>query len=126
MQPEQLKYTKEHEWVGLEGNRAVVGITAYAQKVLGDLTYVELPAKGKQVRQHQELAVVESVKAASDVYAPVSGTVVEVNAQLASTPELINQDPYGQGWICRLDHLVTAELDGLMTFDQYRQHNSEK
>ena len=122
MQPEQLKYTKDHEWVGIENGQAVIGISNYAQKALGDITYVELPKLGKQVRQHEELAVVESVKAASDVYAPVSGTVAAVNDRLNATPELINQEPCGEGWICRLDPVAEAELAGLMSFDQYQEY----
>jgi glycine cleavage system H protein len=126
MQPQKLKFTKDHEWVGVEGDQVVVGITNYAQKTLGDLTFVELPKVGRRVAQHDALAVVESVKAASDVYAPLSGTVVKANEQLAQSPELINQDPCGAGWICRLDHIAQAELDGLLTFDQYEQYLAEK
>jgi glycine cleavage system H protein len=125
MQPQKLKFTKDHEWVGIENGLAVIGISDYAQKALGDITYIELPKLGRQVRQHEELAVVESVKAASDVFAPVSGKVAAVNVQLNATPELINQDPYGTGWICRLDAISPAEFDALMNFDQYRTFAAE-
>ncbi|HYU40452.1 MAG TPA: glycine cleavage system protein GcvH, partial [Acidimicrobiia bacterium] len=97
--PEGLRYTKEHEWVALEGNRARVGITDYAQDALGDIVYVELPEVGRTVRAMEACAEVESTKSVSDIYTPVSGTVVEVNTTLADAPERINQSPYGDGWI---------------------------
>ena len=122
MQPDVLRYTKDHEWVGVDGGAAVVGITDYAQKALGDLTFVELPAIGKKVGRHDGLAVVESVKAASDIFAPVGGTVAVVNGNLSSKPEIINKDPYGEGWICRLEPFAKADMDGLMTFGQYQEY----
>lgn len=112
---EGLRYTREHEWVRDEGDGTVtVGITDHAQELLGDLVFVELPQVGGQVQAGGEGAVVESVKAASDVYSPVTGEVVEVNQPLADTPELINQDPYGRGWIFRLRLGSPGELDGLL------------
>lgn len=102
MTPSDRRYTATHEWVKLENDSALVGITDHAQELLGDITFVELPKVGKVVTQQEAVAVVESVKAASDVYAPLAGTIAEVNAALASSPELVNQDPYGQGWLFRL------------------------
>ena len=119
--PEDLRYTKEHEWVRVTGNTAVVGITDHAQHALGDVTYVELPRVGKTVKQFTELAVVESAKAASDVYAPLSGTVTEVNGALDTRPEQLNAGPYGEGWLCKLKDINSAELDNLLTPAQYRE-----
>src|SRR4051794_10238856 len=100
--PEDLRYSREHEWVRLEGDEAVIGITHFAQEQLGDVVYVELPAAGAGLRQHASLGVVESVKAASDVYAPISGEVIERNAKTIESPELVNKDPYGEGWLVRV------------------------
>ncbi len=116
-----LYYTKEHEWVRVEGQTATVGLTDYAQSQLGDVTFVELPAVGRQVAQMGEFCVVESVKAASDVYAPLSGEVAEVNAALEETPGLINQDCYGAGWLAKLTGIDLAELDNLLDADAYRR-----
>ncbi len=109
-----LKYSKEHEWVRVEGDVAVVGISDYAQAQLGDVVFVELPEIGKQVAKDGEAAVVESVKAASEVYAPVSGEVVEVNETLGDDPELVNGSPTGDGWFFKLRLDDPSELDGLM------------
>ncbi len=117
--PEGLHYTKEHEWVRLEGDSAVVGLTDFAQDQLGDITYVELPEPGARVEQMGEMCVVESVKAAADVYAPLAGTVAEVNAALEDAPELINQDCYGGGWLVKLEGFDRAELDNLMDAAAY-------
>jgi glycine cleavage system H protein len=113
-------YTKEHEWVSVEGDQATVGITDFAQGQLGDIVFVELPEAGKTVEQGGDAAVVESVKAASDVYAPVSGEVTEPNQALVDDPSLGNTDPEGQGWFFRLRLSDTAELDGLMDADAYK------
>lgn len=113
------KYTKDHEWVRVEGATATVGISDYAQHTLGDITFVDLPKVGKAVKQGDSLCVVESVKAASDVYAPVGGAVASVNAALSGAPETINQSAEGDGWICTLSGVNAAELDGLMTAEQY-------
>ena len=121
MYPEHLRYTREHEWALQEGNRVRVGITHFAQQELGDVVYVELPAPGTAVQQGQRFAVVESVKAVSDIYAPVSGTVVEVNGRLSTEPELLNRDPYGEGWICLLELSNPAELETLLSAAEYRQ-----
>jgi glycine cleavage system H protein len=120
MNPEKLKYTKDHEWIGEEDGVYVVGITDYAAHQLGDVTYIELPKAGREVAQHDEVAVVESVKAAGDVYAPVSGTVTEANDELEAQPELVNQDPFGTGWFFKLDGIDTAELAALMDYAAYK------
>ena len=109
-----LKYSKDHEWVRMEGDIATVGISDYAQEQLGDVVYVELPEAGRTVAQNEEAAVVESVKAASEVYAPVSGEVVEVNQALEDDPALVNGDPTGEGWFLKLRLSAPDELDGLM------------
>lgn len=125
MIPEGLHYTKDHEWVRVEGAELVIGITHHAQEALGDLTFVELPKPGKALKAHDPLSVVESHKAASDVYAPVAGTVAAVNDALASEPERINRDPYGEGWICRLKDWDPATLKALLTAAQYGQFLAE-
>lgn len=109
-----LKYSKEHEWVRIEGDVAVIGISDYAQAQLGDVVFVELPEVGKQVVKNGEAAVVESVKAASEVYAPVSGEVVEVNDTLSDEPEMVNSAPTGDGWFIKIRISDPSELDGLM------------
>ena len=119
--PADLKYTKEHEWARVEGNRARVGITAYAQEQLGDVVFVELPKVGAKVSQMRPFGVVESVKAVSDLYAPLSGEVVEVNADLVKKPELVNQDPYGKGWMLVIQVSSPQELKALLTAQQYAE-----
>jgi len=118
--PETLKYTKEHEWAAIDGRRVRVGITDYAQRELGDVVYVELPKVGATVERDGRMAVVESVKAVSDVYAPVSGTVVEVNEALQDSPELINKDPYGEGWLCVIEASNPDEFALLLSAADYR------
>ncbi|TCL37153.1 glycine cleavage system H protein [Anaerospora hongkongensis] len=118
--PNELKYTKDHEWVRLEGSRAVVGITAFAQSELGDIVFIEVPPVGKKISIHSNLSVVESVKAVSDIYAPLTGTVVAINEQLADQPELVNQDPYGEGWIAVLELENSEELTQLLDVEQYQ------
>ena len=118
--PSGLKYAKTHEWVEEQNDGTVrVGITDHAQELLGDMVYVELPEVGAEVHAGQECAVVESVKAASDVYSPVDGEVVAVNERLADSPELVNQDPYGEGWIMQVKLAEDAELGELMGADEY-------
>ena len=117
----ELKYTSEHEWVRLEGDIAVVGITDYAQGRLGDVVYVELPAVGKAVTKGGEAAVVESVKAASEVYAPVTGSVVAINDALTGNPGLVNQSPTGEGWFVKIKLANKSELDGLMDEGAYKK-----
>jgi glycine cleavage system H protein len=119
--PGDLKYSKEHEWVRLEGNVAVVGITDHAQHQLGDIVFVELPKVGSDAKFMKPVGVVESVKAASDIYSPVTGKIVAVNADLAKTPETINTDCYGNGWMVKIELSGVAELDGLMSGPAYDQ-----
>jgi glycine cleavage system H protein len=116
------KYTKDHEYIRVEGDVGVVGITHYAQQQLGDVVFVELPAKGKKVAKGGEAAVVESVKAASEIYAPVSGEVVEVNAALEGAPATVNEDSTGKGWFLKLKLADAKELDGLMSEAEYQAY----
>lgn len=120
--PSDLHYTREHEWLKIEGEIATVGITDYAQELLTNIVFVELPEIGKQVLQKKTMAVVESVKSVSDVYAPVSGEVVEINKQLENNPELVNQDAFGQGWLVKIKIKDTGELSSLMTSVQYEEY----
>ena len=117
-----LKYSKDHEWVRVEGDVGTVGISDYAQEQLGDVVYVELPEVGRAVAQNEEAAVVESVKAASEVYAPVSGEIVEVNQALEDDPALVNGDPTGEGWFLKLRLSAPGELDGLMDDAAYAEY----
>ena len=119
--PQGLKYSKEHEWVKVEDGLAVVGITDYAQNQLGDITFVELPEVGQELIEMAEMCVVESVKAAADVYSPLASTVVEVNETLEDEPQLINQDCYGQGWLVKLKDFDENGLDKLMSPAQYQE-----
>ena len=125
MVPEGLLYSKEHEWVKVEGEVATVGITDFAQEQLGDVVFVELPSKGEQVRQFASLGVVESVKAASDVYSPVSGEVIERNVEVLEKPELVNQSPYAKGWLLKVKLADRGELPGLLSPEDYRAHIGE-
>jgi len=118
----ETRYTKDHEWIRLDGDTAVVGITEHAQSQLGDVVYVELPAVGKKVAAGEEAAVVESVKAASEVYAPAGGEVVAVNDALADTPATVNEDAEGKGWFLKLRLGDPAELEKLMTAQQYKDY----
>ena len=123
--PQDLRYSKEHEWVRLEGDTATIGITDFAQEQLGDVVFVELPEKGATVRQFSSLGVVESVKAASDVYCPLSGEVLERNRKVIEKPELVNTAPYGDGWMLRVKLADKAELSKLLSADEYRSHIGE-
>ena len=120
--PKNLKYVKSHEWVRVEGDTAVVGITDHAQHELTDIVYVELPDIGERVEAGKECAVVESVKAASDIYAPVTGDVVAVNEELSSASELLNDDPYGKGWMFKVKMSDARELNELLGPDDYSHH----
>jgi glycine cleavage system H protein len=123
--PELLKYTATHEWVRLEENNiACVGITQHAQELLGDIVFAELPSIKKILKQSEETCVLESVKAAADVYTPLSGTVTEINDALSDSPELINSDPYGQGWLFRIQFSDASELENLLSFESYQQNIS--
>jgi len=119
MTPDDRKYAETHEWVKVDGDTAVVGITDYAQQQLGDVTFVELPDPGKRMEQGGECAVIESVKAASDVYAPVSGEIAGANATLEEKPESLNEDPYEGGWIFKLKDFDAGQLEGLMDAAAY-------
>ncbi len=119
---DKLLYTKEHEWVLIEGSEGKIGITYYAQSHLGDITYIELPEVGKEVKQSEALASVESVKAASDLYAPMSGKVIRVNDSLTSSPENVNKVPYGDGWIAVLEIKDESEKNNLMDKQKYQEY----
>lgn len=119
--PEGLKYTKTHEWVLIRGKIAVVGITDFAQRELTDVVYVELPELGKEVRAGADCAVVESVKAAVDIYSPLSGTITRVNEKLNEEPELLNTAPYGEGWVFEMEPSDLSELDALMDAGRYQK-----
>ncbi len=124
--PGGLKYSREHEWVKVEGNVALIGITDFAQAELGDVVYVELPETGMEVEANNTFGVVESVKAVSDLYAPVSGAITEVNGTLEDEPELVNSDPYGDGWMIRVEMQDEAELSDLLEADSYRAFIEEE
>ena len=122
MEPRDRQYTKEHEWVKLDGELATVGITNYAQEQLGDIVYVELPQPGDALSQFEAFGIIESVKAASDLYAPISGEVVAVNEELVDRPELVNEDPYGNGWMLKVDPKDEGQMAALMTAEEYEAH----
>ncbi len=117
-----MRYTKEHEWVNMEGSTATVGISQHAQEALGDITFVELPVVGKVLKAGDAIGVVESVKAASDIYSPISGMVSEVNSRLDSAPELINQSPEADGWICKLVNITATDAAQLMDEASYKAY----
>ncbi|MCJ7492190.1 MAG: glycine cleavage system protein GcvH [Dehalococcoidia bacterium] len=117
--PKDRRYTKEHEWARLGDGEAMVGITDFAQEQLGDLVYFDLPEPGAQVRQHAKLGEVESVKAVSEIYAPLSGEVIEVNQKAMDSPELVNQDPYGEGWLLKVRPADASEMDSLLSAEDY-------
>ena len=125
MVPNELRYTKDHEWVRVEGDEATVGITDFAAGQLGDIVFVELPEAGRTLEQFATFGVVESVKAVSDLFAPVSGEVVAGNDALAGSPELVNSDPYGEGWMVRLRVANAGELDGLLDAPAYEALTAE-
>jgi len=119
--PNDLHYTIEHEWIRLKNNRATIGITDFAQGQLGDVVFVELPAEGTELTKENTFGVVESVKTVSDIYVPMTGKVVAVNKDLESQPELVNSDPYGQGWMIEIDFPNSSSEQGLLSADQYRE-----
>jgi glycine cleavage system H protein len=122
MYPEDLHYTKQHEWVRVSGDVGVVGITDYAQKELGDIVYVDLPRAGTKVEEAKVMGSVESVKAVSDLYSPVSGEVIELNDALASAPEKLNESPYGDGWLVKIRLSVPDEIKGLLSAADYEKY----
>jgi glycine cleavage system H protein len=117
--PTTLHYTKDHEWLRLEGDVAYIGITDHAQRELGDIVYVDIDTLDKDIAQHDVFGTVEAVKTVSDLFSPISGTVLEVNAKLADAPETVNSDPYGDGWLVKMSVADAAEIDGLMTAEAY-------
>ena len=125
MVPSDLRYTKDHEWVRVEGDTATIGVTDFAANQLGDVVFVDLPAVGKAVEQFATFGVVESVKAVSDLYAPLSGEVVEVNGDLGAKPELVNSDPFGDGWMIRVKVGDTAQVDELLDAAGYEKLTAE-
>lgn len=118
--PAELKYTKDHEWLSISGNEAVIGITDFAQRELGDIVYVDIETIGQEVASEERFGTIEAVKTVSDLYMPIKGTVLETNAELVNSPELVNADPYGKGWIIKISITDTAELDGLLNAEDYQ------
>src|SRR5215217_8282036 len=118
--PSELKYTKDHEWFKIEGNEALIGITDFAQRELGDIVYIDINTIGDEVNKDEVFGTVEAVKTVSDLFMPVTATVLEVNAALNDNPELVNSDPYGQGWMVKVSISNAAELDGLLDADAYK------
>ena len=119
--PAELKYTKDHEWIKVEGNKAIVGITDFAQGELGDIVYVDISSVGREIAQHEVFGTVEAVKTVSDLFMPLAGKVLEFNKALESAPEKVNSDPYGEGWMVKLEIKNEAEVAGLLTSTQYKE-----
>jgi len=119
--PQSLKYTKEHEWVREDGDTVTVGITDHAQGELGDIIFVEFPEIGQKIERDEPCGTIEAVKTVADLFAPISGTVIEINETLDNNPESVNQDPYGDGWMVKVSVLEAGELDNLMSADQYQE-----
>lgn len=124
--PDDLQYTSDHEWIRHEDDLIVIGITDYAQDALGEIVYIELPGEGDEITRGDPFGAVESTKAVSDVYAPVSGDVVEVNELLLDAPETINEDPYGEGWMIKVRPYDPGELNDLMDFEEYTEHTEKE
>ena len=120
--PNDIKYTKEHEWVSLDGETATIGITDYAQSQLGDIVFVEFPDINSEINQNETFGVIEAVKTVADLFAPVSGEIIEVNSSLEDSPNFINSDPYGSGWIIKIKINDSNEYNGLMSSDLYEEH----
>lgn len=119
--PNDLKYTKDHEWIRVEGEFAFIGVTDFAQKELGDIVYVEIDTIGETLSQEETFGTIEAVKTVSDIFMPVGGEILEVNPKLESNPEVVNQDPYGKGWMIKIKLINPAEVKDLMTADEYKQ-----
>jgi len=119
--PEELKYTKDHEWIRVEGNEAYVGITDYAQKELGDIVYVEVETEGETVDQNEVFGTIEAVKTVSDLFIPITGEVLELNEEIEDAPELVNEDPYGQGWIIKISIEDESQLEELLSAEDYKK-----
>lgn len=124
--PKELYYTKDHEWARVEGNIATVGITDYAQKLLGDIVFLEIYEVGTEVKKGEKIGTIESVKAASDIFSPVSGRIIEVNMELPSTPDLVNKDPYGSAWMARIEMSNPSELNELLNSESYAKMIEEE
>ncbi len=124
--PEDLKYTKEHEWIKEEGGVVIIGVTDYAQDSLGDVVYVELPEEGSNVTKDEPFGVVESVKAVSDLYSPISGVITEVNDAIVDSPEAINEEPYGEAWMIKVELSNPEEMDELLSADEYQAYIEEE
>ena len=120
--PQDLKYSKEHEWIKVEGNTVTIGITDYAQDSLGDVVYVELPNEGAAMVQGETFGVIESVKAVSDLYSPVSGNIIEVNDSIIDNPDVVNEEPYGDAWMLKVELTSADELNELLSSDDYQQY----
>jgi glycine cleavage system H protein len=119
--PAELKYTKDHEWIKVEGNEATIGITEFAQGELGDIVYVDIASLGKEVAKDEVFGTVEAVKTVSDLFMPVTGTVTEINPALNNQPDLVNSDPYGEGWMVKISIADLSEIDGLLSADAYKE-----
>lgn len=119
--PAELKYTKDHEWVKVEGNEAVIGITDFAQSQLGDVVFIEIETEGEELDKEEVFGTIEAVKTVSDMFMPVAGKVIAVNEKLADTPEVANKDPYGDGWMIRIEFSDASQLDDLLTAEQYAE-----
>ncbi|MBI2083879.1 MAG: glycine cleavage system protein GcvH [Deltaproteobacteria bacterium] len=124
--PEDLKYTKEHEWIRVKDSVVTIGITDYAQEQLGEVVFIELPDEGEEIVKDDSFGVVESVKSVSDIYAPISGRVIEVNDPLLDNPETLNEEPYGEGWLIKVEIASPAEIDELMTAEHYQAFVKEE
>ena len=118
--PAELKYTKDHEWIKIEGDTAIVGITEFAQRELGDIVYVDIPSVGKEVAKEETFGTVEAVKTVSDLFMPLSGSVTDINPILDGSPELVNTDPYGEGWMVKISIADAAEIAGLLSSEEYQ------
>ncbi len=121
MYPEEYRYSKDHEWIKVEGDLGTIGITDFAQKQMGDVVYVEMPDIGTELGHHQTIGVIESVKAVSDIYSPTAGEVVEVNEDLNKSPELVNEDPHGKGWIIKIKIKKSSEVEKMMSYSDYEK-----
>ena len=119
--PAELKYTKDHEWIRLEGSEAIIGITEFAQRELGDIVYIDINTVGQEVAENEVFGTVEAVKTVSDLFMPISGTILEINSKLDSAPELVNQDPYGDGWMVKISINSVVEAGNLLSSDQYKE-----
>ena len=119
--PADLKYTKEHEWANIDGNVVTIGVTEFAQSELGDIAWLEMPTVGDEVRKGDPFGTIEAVKTVEDLYAPLSGKIIEINGELLDSPELVNEDPYGKGWIAKLEYSNESEIESLLSAEEYSE-----